>query len=99
MRAKTVNELYDQRRSQAYGKKLTVDQFLGFLEGLYNEFPNEDWENIVNVMVNNENDSDEDLIDYLIAQVDMTDDSSLIGQLIDKRDYFQDFRYAQHIEI
>ena len=73
----------------------SLDEFINWLEKLFIEHEDEPWEGILGVLINDENSDNEELADYLETEIGA--DKMLVNQLIEKREYFLDFRYSQHI--
>jgi hypothetical protein len=74
MKAKFVNESFWKR-----------DQFIPWLEDIIEKNPEEDWEFIVSILVNDENSHDTDIIEHLTGN-GVNDD--LVWQLIEHRSEF-----------
>ena len=90
MKAKTVNESMYQRMS--------IEEFVAWYENLVEQHPNLPWYNIVDSLVNDENSSDGELYSYLIEELHIEDKDHVIEELLEKREYFMDFRYSQEID-
>jgi len=89
MRAKTINEMTYQRMS--------VEEFVNWYENLVQKHPNLHWYNILSSLENDENSTQGELYDYFISDLQI-DDIPLIEDILEKREYFLDFTYAQHID-
>lgn len=74
--------------------QMSVEEFNERLSKLGEYFYDENHEFIMDQMVNNEEDTDEDLTDYLITNGVNPD---FVAELIPMREYFWDFEYNQHI--
>jgi hypothetical protein len=89
MKAKLVNESMYPR--------MTVDEFVAWYEDITTKNPSLPWYNIVSSLENDENSTDGDLYDYFMSQFGI-EDHNILNQLLDKREYFMNFEYAQNID-
>ena len=101
MKVKLVKEsIADDMREPSIEVKpypqMSVEDFNEWLSKLGEYFYDEDHEFIIDQLVNNEDDSDEELAQYLI---DNGANPQFINELIPMREYFWDFEYNQYLNI
>jgi hypothetical protein len=90
MKAKLVNEYMEPQR-------MTPEAFAAWFYSIYEDHPEVDWEAVLSSLMNDENSSYDEMHDYFIDEFDLSDDLTIA--LLDKQEYFLDFRYAQLIQI
>ncbi len=93
MRAKFVNELNEMTY-----EKMSVEEFVTWYNNLVEENPTLPWYNIVSSLENDEDSTDGELYEYFIDELGVEDVDHVIEELLEKREYFMDFRYAQEID-
>ena len=99
MKAKIVNEdIYDNSRMsetdfQNWFYDLIEDPKYDLID--YNE-----WKWIIATLVNDEYSSDVELKEYFLDEYEeLKNNEELLDELISKREYFLDFRYAKHLDL
>lgn len=85
MRAKLINE-----------NRITPGEFVQWFEGIQDANPEVDWYWVLGVLTNDEDSTNEELIEYFMKEEDNISEE-LINELLGYRNYFLDFRYSQHI--
>jgi hypothetical protein len=90
MKAKFINENMKPRMSE--------EEFEEWFNDISNYQPDLPWYNIVSSLENDENSTDGELYSYFIEDLKI-ENHELINELLDKREYFMDFQYAQHINV
>lgn len=93
MKAKLVKESISN--DKAY-PKMSVEEFIDYLSSIMSEYPDENYDMIFDRLVNDEY-SDDDKLGAILFKDGVP--PLLIGKLMEVREYFWDFRYAQHINI
>lgn len=90
MRAKLVNEMTYE--------KMSVEQFVDWYNTITEQHPDFPWYTIVDTLVNDENSTDGDLYSYFTEELAIKNTDHIIEELLEKREYFMDFRYSQEID-
>jgi len=75
--------------------QMTIEDFLLWVEEVQNKFKGEKHKFITSVLINDENNSDTDMLIDLVTRNKCNPD--YINELLPMRQYFWDFRYSQHI--
>ena len=89
MRAKLIKEMMYER--------LSIEEFVHWFETLQRSNPKLPWYNIVSALENDENSTDGEVYDYFKQELQI-EDHHLIEELLEKREYFMNFEYSQHID-
>jgi len=88
MKAKLVNEMVYEH--------LSVEEFVSWFEELQEIWSDLPWYNLISSLENDEDSTDGELYDYFLSELGIKD-TGLIEELLEKRQYFMNFEYAQHI--
>ena len=89
MKVKLINEMIYE--------KMSVEEFLNWFNNIQEEYAWLPWFNIIAVLENDENSTDGELYSYFKEELNI-ESIHLIEELLDKRNYFINFEYAQHID-
>ena len=92
-----MKKLVREKLYENLSDKMSPDQFTDWFYNLYEDpqYEDIDWPIVVDTLTNDEDSTNEEIKEYLSNKICPI----LLNKLLDKRRYFLDFRYSQHINI
>ena len=93
-----MKKLVREKLYEEVGKRMSVEEFHDWFYTLYEDprYARINWPWVIDTLVNDENSEDAELEDYLSEEDGY---NTLVKELLDKRNYFLDFRYIQDLDI